>query len=435
MPPQQLLHKSQLCERYNSTITTLIIMYKPNLLSSFIIKERRRAKQVGRFLLFSTKKDALLFTPGPLTTSATVKAAMLRDAGSRDPNFLDVIRQVRKGLLSIGGVKSTSDGGLYECVITQGSGTFGVESVIGSVVPKTGGKLLVASNGAYGDRMVKIAKVLGIPVDFISFHERGPVDVNKVLARVKSDSATTHVAVVHHETTAGVLNDIHSLGEGLRQINPKLTYIVDSMSAFGAYPVHLEKSNIHFLVSSSNKCIEGVPGFSYTLASRERLEGSKNNARSLSLDLYEQWRGLEATGEFRFTPPVHALLAFKQALVELEEHGGAPGRLERYQNNAKTLVDGMRALGFSPYVDESNQGCIITTFLVPDDPKFNFKTVYNKLEERGFIIYPGKTTKAESFRLGSIGRLFDHDMRAVVQALKEVLIETGVSLPVIQKRE
>ena len=384
---------------------------------------------------FCLKKDALLFTPGPLTTSATVKSAMLRDAGSRDPNFLEVVSQVRKGLLAIGGVKSSREGGDFECIITQGSGTFGVESVIGSIIPKTSGKLLVASNGAYGDRMVKISKVLNIPVDILSFHERGPIDVNKVLARVKSDSTITHVAAVHHETTAGVLNDIHSLGIGLKQENPKITYIVDSMSAFGAYPVNLEKSNIHFLVSSSNKCIEGVPGFSYTLASRERLEASKNNARSLSLDLYEQWKGLEATGEFRFTPPVHALLAFRQALKELEENGGAPGRLARYESNAKTLVDGMKTLGFTPYVDETNQGCIITTFLVPDDPKFNFKTVYNMLEARGFVIYPGKTTKAESFRLGSIGRLFDHDMKAVVQALKEVLIETGVSLPITQKKE
>jgi 2-aminoethylphosphonate-pyruvate transaminase len=278
-----------------------------------------------------------------------------------------------------------------------------------------------------------------VDVASVAFPERGPVDVARVMEAVRAGAAAarpfSHVAVVHHETTAGVLNDVPALGAALAAHDARASLIVDSMSAFGAYPLDLRASNVHYLVSSSNKCIEGVPGFSFALCARDRLEacGAPGQARSLALDLHAQWAGLQATGEFRFTPPVHALLAFRQALDELELEGGAAGRLARYQANAATLLRGMAALGFAPYVAAPHQGCIITTFLVPDDARFVFKDVYAALERRGFVIYPGKTTKAESFRLGSIGRLFPSDMEALVAALRDVLREAGVKLPVRQK--
>ena len=393
-----------------------------------------------RALALLARRDALLFTPGPLTTSATTKAAMQRDVGSRDPAFLRVVAEVRERLLALGGAASPAAG--YECVITQGSGTAGVESVLGSAVPRgAGGRLLVAVNGAYGERMVRMARVLGIDVESVAFGERGPVDVARVMGAVRAGGAAarpfSHVAVVHHETTAGVLNDVGALGAALRAFDPRASLVVDSMSAFGAYPLDLRASNVHFLVSSSNKCIEGVPGFSFALCARDRLEacGAPGQARSLALDLHAQWAGLRATGEVRFTPPVHALLAFRQALDELEAEGGPAGRLARYEANAAALLRGMAALGFAPYVAAPHQGCIITTFLVPDDARFVFRDVYAALERRGFVIYPGKTTKAESFRLGSIGRLFPADMLALVGALRDVLREAGVRLPVTQKVE
>ena len=418
----------------------------------------------------AARRDALLFTPGPLTTSLATKAAMLRDVGSRDAAFLRVVAEVRERLLALGGVSAVAaapslpspspspspslilspppppspSAAAYECVITQGSGTFGVESVLGSAVPRRerGGRLLVASNGAYGERMAKIARVLDIDVAVAAFPERGPVDVAAVAARVREARAAegrpfSHVAVVHHETTAGVLNDVPALGAALAAADPRCALIVDSMSAFGAYPLDLRAANVAFLVSSSNKCIEGVPGFSFALCERTQLEqcGAPGQARSLALDLHAQWAGLHATGEFRFTPPVQALLAFRQALAELEAEGGPPGRLARYEANARALVRGMGALGFAPYVPAPHQGCIITTFLVPDDRRFVFRDVYAALERRGFVIYPGKTTKAESFRLGSIGRLFPEDVDALVAAFADVLRQAGVRLPVQQKRE
>lgn len=331
----------------------------------------------------------------------------------------------------------------------QGSGTFGVEAMIGTLVPRKGAKLLVAINGAYGDRMVSIAKTLGIDVVIARFHEKEPVTVEGVLQALRDDelkknnksvnphTSVTHVAVVHHETTAGVLNDIDLLGKKLNAYNPNLVFMVDSMSAFGAYPVSMKESHIHSVVSSSNKCIEGVPGFSFAVVNKHVLNKSKDNARSVSLDLAAQAIGLNATGQFRFTPPTHSLLAFAQAVKELDAEGGTKARLARYQANHKALVDGMSELGFQSYVTPgaAHQGCIITTFLVPDDAKYVFEDMYNALETKGFVIYPGKTTKVDSFRLGNIGRLFPEDMKKLVSELKTVFEKAGIKLPVKQKSE
>lgn len=382
--------------------------------------------------------EPLLFTPGPLTTSKSTKAAMLHDLGSRDPKFLRIVKEVREHLLSIGGVSQATG---YECILMQGSGTFGVESTIGTVLPRTGATLLVVINGAYGERMVSIAKTLGIMVVAVRFPEHTAINVSTVIQTIKDHNGKnpsapiTHVATVHHETTAGVLNDIHSLGTELHNLSSNLTFIVDSMSAFGAYPVNLKQSFIHYLVSSSNKCIEGVPGFSFILAERNNLKQCSKNARSVALDAYAQWHGFETNqGQFRFTPPTHSLLAFRQALTELEAEGGANGRLQRYQTNHRTLITEMKKLGFSSYVDSvKEQGCIITTFLVPNDKKFKFSVLYNELEKKGYVIYPGKTTVVESFRLGTIGQLYPQDIKNLVDTIKHVLeIDLGIQLPTTQ---
>lgn len=271
--------------------------------------------------------EPLLFTPGPLTTSATTKAAMLTDLGSRDPRFLAVVREVRAELLAMAGVSQAAG---YEAVIMQGSGSFGVEAVLGATLPRTGGKLLVAENGAYGKRMARMASLFGVPVVTLSFPERAPVDVAAVVGAVDADAGITHVATVHHETTAGVLNPAAELGVALAGVRGgSVTYVLDSMSAFGAYPLDMAAARVHFLVSSSNKNIEGVPGFSYALCHAGALAQCAGNARSVSLDLHEQWRGLEATGQFRFTPPTHTMLAFRQALREHAAEGGSAGRLAR----------------------------------------------------------------------------------------------------------
>jgi 2-aminoethylphosphonate-pyruvate transaminase len=376
----------------------------------------------------------VLYTPGPLTLSRSTKEAMLLDLGSRDSRFLRVVSEVRSQLLAMAGSASPQ----HECVIMQGSGTFGVEAVLGSAVPhrEQGGKLLVAINGAYGERMLKMAQVLGIATaEPVRSHESRALRSEDIVRACAADPGISHVAVVHHETTAGVLNNIHEIGTALAALPRPPAFIVDSMSAFGAYPVSLAASSISFLVSSSNKCIESVPGFSYALCEAKALKACAAVApRSLSLDLHGQFAALQATGQFRFTPPTHSLLAFHQALKEHAEEGGAAGRLARYKANVAVLLQGMAELGFQPYVAPAESAAIITTFLVPEDPAFNFSAAYAALSARGCVVYPGKTTVAESFRIGSIGRIYEQDMRQVVQDLKEVLLEQGVALPVKQRQ-
>lgn len=362
--------------------------------------------------------DKLLFTPGPLTTSRTVRQAMLRDLGSRDGEFIAVVREIRRALLEIGQTR-----GAYEAVLVQGSGTFGIESVVSSAIEDSG-KLLVVVNGAYGKRIVRMAEVHGIPVTVQTYAEDTLPDVSAVASALSSDAAITHVAMVHSETTTGLVNPIEEVGRVVREA--KRSFIVDAMSSFGAIPIDVERCAIDYLVSSANKCIEGVPGFSFVLARREPLLASEGSARSLSLDLHAQWRGLEKDGQFRFTPPTHALLAFHQALHELTEEGGVAARGARYRACQKTLADGMKALGFAAYLPPELQGPIITTFRYPGHAKFAFEAFYEGLSERGFAIYPGKLTNADCFRIGSIGRIFASDVLNLLAAIRDVLAAMGV---------
>ncbi len=364
--------------------------------------------------------DKPLFTPGPLTTSATVKEAMLTDLGSRDTAFIGAVREIREGLLALAGVSQERG---WEAVLMQGSGTFCVESVLSSSLPRDGA-LLVARNGAYGARIATIARCHGVPVVEVVCGEGSPVDPAAVEAAVREHPELTHLAVVHCETTSGVLNPVEEVGAIARAHG--LTYFVDSMSAFGAVPIDLEACHVDFLVSSANKCIEGVPGFGFALCRRAALDACEARARSLSLDLYAQWAGLEKDGQFRFTPPTHALLAFHRALQELESEGGVSGRQARYQANHARILEGIKALGLSAYVPEEDQCWIITSVRYPESEAFSFEELYGRLNERGFVIYPGKVTDADCFRIGNIGRLFESDMDGLLAALGEVLGEMGV---------
>ena len=366
-------------------------------------------------------KDKALFTPGPLTTSATVKQAMLRDMGSRDPEFIQVVREIRQELVLL-----AADGDEYTAVLMQGSGTFSIEAVLSSVIPPDG-KLLILINGAYGERMLKIANVHHIPAMVQKFPESTYPDAKSLGRALDEDASITHVAVVHCETTTGILNPVAEYGKIIR--DHKLVYIVDAMSSFGAYPIDLKAAGIDFLVSSSNKCIEGVPGFSFVVCRKDKLQATRGFARSLSLDLLAQWEGLEGDGQFRFTPPTHALLAFRQALRELEIEGGVTGRAERYQRNYELTMEGMQALGFLPYLEKDQQSHVISSFYYPDTPPFDFKEFYQRLSERGHIIYPGKLSQADCFRIGHIGRLGPADVQALLAAIQATLVDMGVELP------
>ncbi|HBY62414.1 MAG TPA: 2-aminoethylphosphonate:pyruvate aminotransferase [Solibacterales bacterium] len=351
--------------------------------------------------------DKLLFTPGPLTTSPTVKQAMLRDLGSRDVEFIQTVRRIRRQLAAIGGSPA------HEAVLMQGSGTFGVESVVGSALPRDG-KLLVVANGAYGKRIAAMARQMGVESIVLTLPENRPADLSEVA--LAFESAPTHLAIVHCETTTGLLNPVEEICRQAKAAG--ISTIVDAMSSFGAIPLDL--THVDYMVSSANKCLQGVPGFSFVLARREALLACEGRARSLSLDLYAQWKGLEGDGQFRFTPPTHGLLAFEQALREFEEEGGVAGRGARYAANRAVLAEGMRKLGFAEYLAPEHQGPIITSYRYPDSPDFDFERFYSALSERGCAIYPGKVSDAACFRIGTVGHLRPDDMRKLLAAVAEV---------------
>ncbi len=367
------------------------------------------------------RKDKILFTPGPLTTSETVKQAMLRDLGSRDIEFIGLVRDIRHKLVELG----QGDPQEYTTVLMQGNGTFGLEAVISSTVPPDG-KLLVIINGAYGKRLARIASVLKIDTITLEYAENTTPDLREIEATVKSDRKISNVSVVHCETTTGIINPIREIGKIVAESGAK--YFVDAMSSFGAVPINLAECNIDYLVSSANKCIEGVPGFSFVLCKLTSLKETAGYARSVSFDLLDQYQGFDKNGQFRFTPPTHALAAFRQALAELEAEGGVSGRAGRYRRNYETLIDGMRRMGFTEYLKPEDQGYIITSFLYPDDPSFSFEKFYESLNQKDYVIYPGKVSDANCFRIGNIGRVFEADVKALLAAIAETTIEMGVKL-------
>jgi len=367
--------------------------------------------------------DPLLFTPGPLTTSAGVKAAMQHDLGSRSPEFVDLVARIRAELLEIAGVSQETG---YEAVLMQGSGTFALEAVLSSVIPPEG-RLLVLANGAYGERMLQIAERLKIATAIQRWPENESPDPETVRRLLAEEPGPTHVAIVHLETTTGILNPIDEIEKIVR--GDGCQFIVDAMSSFGGVPIDLAALPADYVISSANKCLEGVPGFSYVVARREALESTLGYARSVSLDLLAQWHGLERDGQFRFTPPTHALLAFAQALKEFREEGGIAGRARRYRANRDVLLPGMRRLGFREYLAPERQSDIITSFRYPEDPAFDFAEFYRLLSDRGMIIYPGKVSSADCFRIGTIGRISPDDVKALIAEMARVLDQMGVKTP------
>ena len=369
----------------------------------------------------SNSQDKILFTPGPLTTSRTVKQAMLRDVGSRDFEFINLVREIRQKLLELGEASENN----YTVILMQGSGTFGLESVIASTIPPDG-KLLVIINGAYGKRIVQMASTLKIKTTALTFDEDSKPDLTAIKSALTADESITHVVVIHCETTTGILNPVKEIGAIVKSVGR--VYIVDAMSSFGAVPINLAACGVDYLISSSNKCIEGVPGFSFIIARNETLLATEGYTRSVSLDLLAQWKGLESNGQFRFTPPTHVLIAFHQALLELEAEGGVTGRAKRYQANHETLFNGMRAIGFKEYLNPEDGSYIITTFYYPEHSNFKFQEFYQRLNEKGYVIYPGKVSDADCFRIGTIGRIFPSDMHNLLAAIRETVVEMDVHL-------
>lgn len=362
-----------------------------------------------------------LLTPGPLTTSPETKAAMLRDWGSWDDDFNQVTADIRRQLLAMAEAPNDE----YACVPMQGSGTFAVESAL-ACATEPDGKVLVLMNGAYGKRAAQLLNMMGRHYVTLDKGDYLPPQPNEVAALLQQDPAITAVFLVHCETSSGILNPLEAIAEVV-QAHGKV-FIVDAMSSFGGIPISLTKTPIDVLISSANKCIEGVPGFGFVILRQALLEAGKERAHSLSLDLYAQWEYMERTGQWRFTPPTHTVVAFQAALAQHREEGGVPGRCARYTRNRNALVNGMRALGFRTLLEDEWLSPIITTFLSPTDPAFEFNAFYAALKARGFLIYPGKLTEVESFRIGCIGQLGTTVIAELLSAIQAALADMEVSL-------
>ncbi|MFQ2104381.1 2-aminoethylphosphonate--pyruvate transaminase [Aeromonas rivipollensis] len=358
--------------------------------------------------------DYLLLTPGPLSTTATVRAAMLQDSCTWDADYnLGVVEPIRRELVRLAtGPEYESD---YSAVLLQGSGSYVVESVLGSAIGADE-CLLIINNGAYGARMGEMARCLGLhhhELDCGETTRPEPAAIDAMLVRYPE---ITHLAMVHCETTTGMLNPLEEVAELCLRRGIRL--IVDAMSSFGGIPIDMGRLGIEFLISSANKCIQGVPGFGFVIARRAALMACAGRARSVSLDLHAQWQTMEQQGgKWRFTSPTHTVLAFAQALRELDEEGGIAARHQRYSENQRILVAGMAELGFAPLLPEEWQSPIITAFYSPAHPDYRFADFYQRLKGQGFVIYPGKVSQADCFRIGNIGDVTPARVRALLAAM------------------
>jgi 2-aminoethylphosphonate-pyruvate transaminase len=359
--------------------------------------------------------EPFLLTPGPLTISLRTRQAMLRDWGSWDADFNSITGRIRERLLAI-----VAGGGTHECVPLQGSGTFAVEAAIGTLVPRTG-HVLVPQNGAYCQRIVRICRVLGRQVTAIDYAENAAVSAADVDRALAADASITHVALVHCETSAGILNPLDEIAQAVARHDRRL--IVDAMSSFGALEIDAARTPFDALVASSGKCLEGPPGMGFVIVRRAALERCEGNSHSLAMDLYDQWVYMQKTTQWRFTPPTHIVAAFDAALAQYLEEGGCAARGARYADNCRTLIEGMKSLGLRSFLPAAIQAPIIVTFHAPDDPRYTFKSFYSAVKARGYILYPGKLTTLETFRVGCMGQLGERGIAGAVAAVGQVLAQ------------
>lgn len=363
--------------------------------------------------------ETLLLTPGPLTTSSRTRAAMQRDWGSREDDFVELSASLCRKLLA-----AAQDRGSHACVPLQGSGTFAVEAALGTLLPRQG-KLLALVNGAYGQRIASICQVLGRECVVLACAETEAIDPEAVAGMLAADPDISHVAIVHCETTTGLWNPLEAVAQVVRQAKRKL--IVDAMSSFGALPLDLGSLPGAAVIAASGKCLEGVPGMGFVLVEEQELLACEGNSHSLALDLRDQYLALQRTGQWRFTPPTHVLAALHEALVQFEEEGGQPARLARYARNSSVLTEALARRGLRRMIPDAWQAPVILTFLAPDDPAYSFKSFYERTRSQGVILYPGKLTQTETFRVGCIGHVFEADMARAADALLASLDAIGVA--------
>jgi 2-aminoethylphosphonate-pyruvate transaminase len=364
-------------------------------------------------------RDKILLTPGPLTTTLRTKLAMLRDWGSWDSDFNEVTARVRRSLLKVVHAEAS-----HVVVPLQGSGTFSVEAAVATLVPRDG-HVLVLDNGAYCKRAARLTTLMGRKCTVLEFGEATQVSAAALDEKLAADRTVTHVVLIHCETGAGVWNPLEAVAEVCARRDKGL--IVDAMSSFGALPIDARETRFDALIAASGKCLEGVPGMGFVIVRKQVLQGCAGRSQSLAMDLHDQYVYMERTGQWRFTPPTHVVVALAEAIAQFEAEGGQPSRLARYTSNYQTLIHGMSRLGFMPFLDPAIQAPIIVTFHAPGDPRYEFKAFYSAARQCGFILYPGKLTQLETFRVGCIGAIGPTEMEQAVQAVALALENMGIA--------
>ncbi|MFD1259364.1 2-aminoethylphosphonate--pyruvate transaminase [Entomomonas asaccharolytica] len=365
-------------------------------------------------------RDNILLTPGPLTTTLRTKLAMLKDWGSWDTDFNALTAKLRQQLLEV--IDGQQD---YVVVPLQGSGTFAVEAAIATIVPKKG-HLLVLDNGAYCKRMAKLATMMGRQTTVLSHPEDEPISIAAVEQAVIADSSITNIGLIHCETGTGIVNPLAAVSDLCQRLG--LGLIVDAMSSFGALPISANDIVFDALISASGKCLEGVPGMGFVFIRKAILDSCEGNSHSLAMDLYDQYIYMERTGQWRFTPPTHVVAALAEAMKQFIEEGGQPARLARYNNNCQVLLDGLATLGFKPFLKPEYISPIIITFLAPQDSHYDFKQFYSLVKAAGFMLYPGKLTAIETFRVGCIGAIGEKEMRQVISAMHFCMQQMNIEI-------
>jgi 2-aminoethylphosphonate-pyruvate transaminase len=329
-----------------------------------------------------------------------------------------VTARARERLTAIVGAQEA-----HVCVPMQGSGTFSVEAAVNTLVPRDG-HVLVLINGAYGKRMAKLTQMMGRRLSTFEAADDVPTTAADVARLLDGDASITHVGLIHCETSTGILNPLPEIADAVAKRGKSL--IVDAMSSFGAIAIDARRVAFDALVAASGKCVEGPPGMGFVFVRRSVLEKCAGNSTSLALDLHDQWTYMEKTTQWRYTPPTHVVVALDAALAQYEAQGGQPARLARYTANYRTLVEGMAELGFRPFLDPKIQAPIIVTFHAPADSRYAFKEFYERVRDKGFILYPGKLTQVETFRVGCIGAIGPDEMRHAVNAVRDTLREMGI---------
>jgi len=363
-----------------------------------------------------TIKRNILLNPGPVTTTDTVKQALVvADICHREVEFTDLMQGVRMDLLKV----VNADPEQYTSILFAASGTGAVEACLSSVLASEK-KVLIINNGPYGQRMLDIARRYHIPSLEYQVDYDQPIAITEIELLLIQNNNIGAVAMVHHETSSGILSSLRPIGELCHKYGCE--FIVDAMSSFAGVDIDVEREHIDYIISSANKCLQGMPGLAFVIAKKSALMQSKGRARSFYFDLHQQFYALETQREMPFTPPVQIIYALRQALNEFLAET-LSGRIERYQRNYELLIKGFAKLGFTCLTPEDRASHLLAIIRFPGDQSYNFDEFHDYLFAAGFTIYPKKLSIPNTFRVACLGAIEPQDILRFFQSVATYMLK------------